>query len=222
MPAFNARDERRFWSKVERLPGRHCWLWTGYRDKRAYGRFQMRGQVVLSHRVAFYLATGNDPGDLLVCHKCDNPPCCNPQHLFLGTMTDNIRDAARKGRLMDDPKPYVGSHVGELNPQAKLAESDVRQIIASWNSGVTQLQLAQTFGVTKGAIAEITNGNNWAHLGLPIEHRDWKTKISPDGRRAVIEARRNGLASREIAHIFGLSRSHVDRILRGWSPKGGA
>lgn len=89
----------RFWEKVDRAEG--CWLWTGAKSS-GYGKIQ-RGQrgagYVWAHRVAWELTVGPIPDGLQVLHACDNPPCVNPAHLFLGTRSDNMRDAASKGRL---------------------------------------------------------------------------------------------------------------------------
>ncbi|HXI18492.1 MAG TPA: HNH endonuclease signature motif containing protein, partial [Chloroflexota bacterium] len=90
----------RFWSAVQICAEVDCWEWQLFRDKRNYGRVGIaRGKSPqLTHRVAWELANGPIPDGLLVCHSCDNPPCCNPAHLFLGTDQDNVDDMRRKGR----------------------------------------------------------------------------------------------------------------------------
>lgn len=92
----------RFWQKVNKTKA--CWEWTSVRTKAGYGQFNIspgRGNVhfVYAHRYSYKLHNGVDPGQLCVCHKCDNPRCVNPAHLFLGTHTDNVRDAIKKGRI---------------------------------------------------------------------------------------------------------------------------
>jgi hypothetical protein len=87
-----------FWGKVKRGSPEECWPWKGARNPAGYGKILVDGVHIDTHRVAYMLAVG-PIGELLVCHKCDNPPCCNPQHLWLGTCSDNLRDAVAKGRM---------------------------------------------------------------------------------------------------------------------------
>jgi len=86
-----------FWSKVQKSDG--CWTWAGATWGRGYGAFKHEGRQVYAHRFAWEMAKGPIPAGLFVCHHCDNPLCVRPDHLFLGTHTDNMRDASRKGRL---------------------------------------------------------------------------------------------------------------------------
>jgi len=88
--------EERFWKNVEKSAG--CWLWHGNRDDNGYGRFGIEGQIVLAHRFSWLLATGRLSDDICILHKCDNPPCVCPDHLFEGDRGDNARDMAAKGR----------------------------------------------------------------------------------------------------------------------------
>ena len=88
----------RFDAKWTPEPMSGCWLWTGTVDLKQYGRFSKQGRLCSAHRIAWELYRGSIPTDRNVLHRCDNPSCVNPDHLFLGTLTDNMRDMARKGR----------------------------------------------------------------------------------------------------------------------------
>lgn len=87
-----------FWRKVSKGSEDQCWLWQAGVNNRGYGQLNMSGELLLAHRVSYSLKYGEIPKGLEVCHKCDNPTCCNPNHLFLGTHSDNMVDRLRKGR----------------------------------------------------------------------------------------------------------------------------
>ena len=108
--------------------------------------------MFLVHRIAYALGNGCTPGQLLVCHRCDNTRCCNPAHLFLGTYADNMADMCAKGR----------SGVGEVNSRAKLTESLVQAIL---NSDEPRSALADHYGVTRATIDKILRGETWKHIG---------------------------------------------------------
>ncbi len=93
--------EERFWSKVDKTDSiEDCWNWkAGFRNKEGYGAFVYNKKLELSHRVSWMMANGNIDNKLLVCHKCDNPKCVNPNHLFLGTYSENMKDCVSKNRL---------------------------------------------------------------------------------------------------------------------------
>jgi hypothetical protein len=98
-------DECRFWSKVDKSGGdESCWEFIGAKANFGYGSFRFLGKADRGHRVAWQLKEGAIPNGLFVCHSCDNPPCCNPAHLFLGTARDNVADMRAKGRSVISPE----------------------------------------------------------------------------------------------------------------------
>ena len=116
----------RFWTKVDRSGGPDaCWPWMGHRTRQGYGQVKILGKSTPAHRVAWELTNGPIPlgdhfGTTCACHRCDNPPCCNPAHLFLGTMADNVADRDAKGRgvFLGPTRPSSGEqHHTRLHPE---------------------------------------------------------------------------------------------------------
>ena len=107
---MNDKDKKRFLSKIKKT--RYCWLWEGTIRSKGYGSFKIRNKVYQAHRLSYNLFIGKIPDGLDICHKCDNPTCVNPKHLFVGTASDNMQDCANKGRLymqnfpLDKYKPH--------------------------------------------------------------------------------------------------------------------
>lgn len=144
----NAPVADRLWARVDRSGGADaCWPFMGYRIG-GYGQISPgKGIRRLAHRVAWELANGPIPSGLSVCHTCDNPPCCNPAHLWLGTQSENALDAARKGRL-----------------SALLTVDDVIEIRRLRHSGVPGSEVAKMFGVSQQTVASIKTGGRWARI----------------------------------------------------------
>lgn len=158
-----------FWSKVDKSGGPDaCWEWTENRTKEGYGRFSIRergGPVKtrFASRVAFELTNGPIPAGMFVCHRCDNPPCCNPAHLFAGTPNDNVQDAIRKGRMR-----HVGVP-GSRHPRAKLTEEQAADIWVRANMGERGVALAAEYGISISVVSRIKNGGAWKHVVAPSE-----------------------------------------------------
>lgn len=156
MRTYTAQDIAHFWSYVRVGKPDECWPWLGCTSaagggtKRAF--FCLHSKSTNAARFAYWFTTGIWPGELDVCHSCDNKLCVNPGHLFLGTAKDNMQDAARKGRLK-------GRHV----PQ-KLTETEVCEIRVKYAAGSKQQQLAMLYGVTQVAISNIVRRKNWKHV----------------------------------------------------------
>lgn len=154
-----------FWSRVQRPSVEGCWPWTGYKNDRGYGVFRYaKSKAIKTHRLAYALDKGAIPEGMIVCHSCDNPPCCNPAHLWLGTYADNNRDRNEKGRTRT---PFSSGYAGprparEGHGSAKLTEAAVNDIRSSSSSGA---QLARAYGVSESTISRVRAGTTW---GSPI------------------------------------------------------
>ena len=148
----------RFWSKVDRTNPDACWPWTASTQKRGYGQISVGGRPRIATRVCWELTNGPIPPGLFVCHRCDNPACVRPAHLFLGTPGDNIHDMDAKGRRVK--KNPVGSKHG----CAKLDEVRVAKIKRRIAAGEPQKELAREYGVSCGAINHIAKGRQWRHV----------------------------------------------------------
>ena len=122
-----------------------CWLWVGVLRGRGYGNYLRR----YAHRVSWTIHNGEIPDGLLVCHKCDTPACVNPNHLFIGTHSDNLKDCFQKSRR---------STKGECHPEHKLTLGQVKEIR---HSPKLQRLLAAEFRISQSHVSEIKNGRKW-------------------------------------------------------------
>ena len=146
--------EDRFWAKVGVHGPDECWPWKGCINKRwGYGTFRYKRKDELAHRVLWMINVGPIPYGMKICHHCDNPPCCNPVHLFLGTHQDNMSDMVKKGR-----QPV---NKGEKNPHSKLTETDVLNIRSS---NLSPKELSSLYGINHKHAQRIKSGEYWGHL----------------------------------------------------------
>lgn len=165
-PSLTEETVTRFWSLVQVRGPNECWPWLGggwSKQPGGYGRFHIRRRGYRAHGLAFFITSGVWPMGQIVCHSCDNPPCCNPSHLFAGTQADNHQDAVAKGRKRKQPPP---SHPGTSNGRAKLSEAQVRAMHKLRASGWTQAALAEHFGVCQALVSFVVRGKLWSHLSL--------------------------------------------------------
>lgn len=155
--------EERFWTKVDQSGGPDaCWLWTSTRMTSGYGQIHHEQQMRLAHRVSWQIHNGAIPIGLFVCHKCDNPPCVNPSHLFLGSNSENMQDAGRKGRTTLQAHPELVW--GSKNGSAKLHERDISVIRSRLRNGDSQIRIASDYGVNSKVIYKINRGIGWKHV----------------------------------------------------------
>ena len=166
-----------FWASVDKSGGADaCWNW---KQATTYGEYYLGTHKERTHRLAYNLSSGEDiPPGMEVCHTCDNPACCNPAHLFIGTHRDNMIDLAQKGRtgrtngrkpgLASEPKTTKrksGIRNGSRNGQSKLTEDDVRAIRAVYATGeISQRRLAKQYGVHPSLIGFIVRREYWQHV----------------------------------------------------------
>ena len=144
----------RFWSKVDKSGD--CWVWTAGTSPLGYGRIYVNpGGPQLAHRVSWQLAHGLIPEGLYVCHHCDNPPCVRPEHLYVGTDLDNVRDMMNRGRGFRAR--------GDQHGKTKLSEEQVQEIHRLRRSGLLQREIADRFGVHSAHISRVLNGKRREH-----------------------------------------------------------
>lgn len=164
--------QARFWQKVDQSAGQDaCWLWTTAHTHVGYGRFALTHQrTVYAHRLAYFLTYGEIPTDKIVCHRCDNPTCCNPAHLFVGTHKENVQDMIDKGR-----KPRGENHWtfrspnsvarGERQGSAKLSEEQVISLRTRYEAhDCERKELAAEFHIDVTHLWRIAKGRNWQHI----------------------------------------------------------
>lgn len=186
LPIPTTQEIQRFWKYVDKTPGQgpqgECWEWQGGRFKRGlnYGQFEYRGKPVTAHRLSYVICFNEPPGLLLVCHRCDNPPCVNPAHLFLGTNATNSSDMVAKGRQAAGLRNGKHTHPeatkrgkehhqygkawnpGEQHHLAKLTDTIVLEIRAT--KGVSARSIAQRLGVSPSTIESVLNRKTWKHI----------------------------------------------------------
>lgn len=148
-----------FWSHVDKNGPNGCWIFRGSRASNGYGRIVSRRLKIEigAHRVSWIVHNGKISGGLFVCHTCDNRPCCNPSHLFLGNHADNSRDMVNKNRQF---KP-----TGVIHGMSKLTDGKVVTIRKLWKDGnMNQSQIASMFNITQGNVSCVVLRKTWSHI----------------------------------------------------------
>lgn len=186
-------SSQRFWDRVQISGVDDCWPWKLSTGSHGYGQVRHQRLTLLTHRIAYELTYGAIPDDLLVLHRCDNRPCCNPSHLFLGTAKDNMQDMHQKGRNaakvcpdrqargdrhMSRTKPetlkrgnehYTRLHPekvrrGEASNKARFSEQDIRDMRQQYEQGVSIRELARRYNAARKSIQAIVQRRNWKHI----------------------------------------------------------
>lgn len=153
------RTRIEFWSRVEKTDT--CWLWTGFRNAQGYGKLNVAGRKRGAHQVAYELTYGPIPKGLDICHHCDNPPCVRPDHLFAGTVSDNMNDAVAKGRKGGKPNLLIA---GERHGLAVLTDETVREIRRLFASGMMKKDIATRLNIGRHLVQSVVNGHTWSHV----------------------------------------------------------
>lgn len=168
-----------------------CWEWSRGRHRQGYGELSVDGKMKLAHRVAYETMCGPIPDGMKVCHTCDNPPCINPEHLFLGTQLENVRDCVSKLRFG--------------NPLSPDQKAEIRRLR---EAGVSPRDVAERFNVSQSRVAGIIKVGS----GRGNHHR---AKLDAAKVRAIRAARAGGAKRRELAEAQGVSLATVDKVISG-------
>lgn len=207
--------ETRYWAKVDRRGDAECWPWIASTNPHGYGTFRGDGDQ-LAHRYGYRLAYGAIPAGMVVCHHCDNPPCQNPSHLFLGDQPANIADMDAKGRRRSHSMP------GETNPRARFTDDQVAEMCAMYHAGMTHPQIADHFRSRQSVITKVlrTRGRLTGPQRRATGLSNPNGKLSPEDITEIRRAYSAHEASQaEIGRRFGVSQPTIGSIVRGETHK---
>lgn len=186
-----------------------CWVWTGNTNKKGYGLLSVGGRNRSCHRLVYAEQHGKIPDGLCVLHRCDNPPCINPDHLFLGTNAENNQDKIDKGRMPLGEK--VGSH--------KLSADQVAAIRRDFRPGLSAVMAAQ-YGVIPATILSIVNGVWRVGESPPCEHKpsskgaaNGNAKLTAELVRSIRARHSSGETQKAIAESIGVTISAVNLVV---------
>lgn len=197
-----------------------CWEWTGGRSRYGYGAMKQRAfsgmpNQAKAHRISFELFNGPIPEGMFVCHKCDNPGCVNPDHLFAGSAADNVHDCASKGRRADPLK---------VKSNAKLTRVDVESILSKMIAGRCDSDLADEYGMTQASIFKIRRGDGWPDVPRPsvIPKTNGKVgrphlgrrKLGADDVKLAIDLHASGESCDSISKRIGVCRRTISNIVK--------
>lgn len=239
---MNEKAIEKFWLRVDRSAGAGaCWPWTAGKCGGGYGTFRPgEGLTLGAHRVSYELRNGPIPAGVFVLHRCDNPACCNPAHLFLGTHAENMADMVAKGRQA------VVRVTGERNPAHKLTTPQVAEVLQRLAAGESRNSVARSFGIGFSTVTALARGKTWRDVATPeilsavadanarrqpICGDRHHTKVRPEtiryGARAsgakltdlqAAEIRREwaaGAKGRALAVRYGVSPQTISGVVRG-------
>lgn len=195
--------EERFWRKVYKLEGEDaCWIWIAASNEHHYGLFNFKKALCKAHRVSWILENGEIPPGIDVLHKCDNPPCIRPSHLFLGDAKINGMDASKKGRIR-----HGEQHHFSVATEAQVIA--IRSEFVPRKAGMLAM-LAEKYGLKRGTVGHIVQGASWKHLP-PAAHAP---KINHEIANEIIKLRTTGVSTIKLAKMFHVSNSTIKNVLR--------
>lgn len=229
IPPLKAKSIRTFWSHVTVKGPEECWEWNGSITNKGYGRFLIRRNKKCSsygaHRLSWFFQHREDPMDKSVLHKCDNPKCCNPNHLFLGDQKANIQDMIQKGRRAPGLRPITETGTAHWNN--KLTEQQVQEIrLCCRNRTFTHADLAAQYEVSIALIDAISSGRLWKQLEQPPDDPNFPKntrRLANQGRpkkltdAQVLEIRKRAQTETyaRLAANYGVSISLISGIVNG-------
>jgi len=214
-----------------------CWNWTRATNK-GYGVVNAMNRTFSAHRVSYELSIGPIPEGASVCHKCDNPACINPDHLWLGSHAENMADMKAKGRGAKPPVHYGQDHWrhrqpekvkrGAENPIAKLTDEQVIEIRRAYIAGEKREDIGPRFGLSPVSVSDITSGKSWKHLlgvnGAPsLAELKARAKVSQKSASKITQEtatkiRRRlaaGEMGKDLAVEFGIHKATISDIKLG-------
>jgi hypothetical protein len=210
IPVFTDVQTANFWSKVLIKGLSECWPWRAGNFNTGYGCVSINGDAFGSHRVAFFLATGIDPIGLCVLHRCDNRPCCNPAHLFSGTLEDNNADMKAKGRAASGDR-----HGSRLHPESRSRGDDhpARRMPERLARGDRNGARLHPEKLARGD----RNGSRLHPEKLTRGTDHWKSVLTEDMVRSIRQHRLNGATTKAIAESLGIKKCTIHDVLtRTW------
>ena len=213
---ISERVQKKFWSLVDRRSDDECWGWTGY-DRNGYGTFRCELRVWRAHRLSYELHNGPIPpgpvfGTWAVCHRCDNPGCTNPRHLFLGSTKDNAQDAKRKRRTT----------WGERCVRAGMTTEQVEDAKRRYMAGERLRDIAEEFGVHRTTLSKAVTGSTWTHAGGSVVknagkrgERSPRAKLSRSNVVDIKRRLRDGASCAGLAAEYGVTHGAIWFIQHG-------
>ncbi len=239
IPFLTSEQIERFWSRVSAGQPNECWPWTAALNDQGYGVLSINHSAFLASRVALFIATGEDPGELVAMHSCNNPPCCNPTHISGGTMKENTRYAIECGRFIPEEcgRAAAGNvPKGEDHYCAKMTERNVQWVRLYYlqHPWASVTALGEMFEISEPSMSEILHRKMWVHVrpvrgiavlpdGVTIAGRNdttprgeghYNTKLSDDLVREIRKRYAGGDGTtRSLGEAYGLSVGPMHALL---------